>query len=107
MVPGLPCLLLVLVAGRAEAGTGAEIGLIKQLLTTIFDRSDQPGGNPACPRRYKSDMASLQAVVELTTGDLKRSVGPVQGVRRSGGGTRWGGAWRTWSWCWAPGGRPR
>ena len=36
-----------------------EISLIKNLLTTIFDR-------------YKSDMTSLHQLVEITTGDLKR-----------------------------------
>ena len=36
-----------------------EISLIKNLLTTIFDR-------------YKTDMTSLHQLVEITTGDLKR-----------------------------------
>jgi hypothetical protein len=40
-------------------GAVEEISLIKNLLTNIFNR-------------YKTDMASLQEVVELTTGDLNR-----------------------------------
>ena len=36
-----------------------EISLIKNLLTTIFDR-------------YKTDMTSLHQLVQITTGDLKR-----------------------------------
>ena len=36
-----------------------ENSLIKNLLTTIFDR-------------YKTDMTSLHQLVEITTGDLKR-----------------------------------
>ena len=64
-------LLLLLLVNHGNAGAAAEIGLIKKLLTTIFDRFEQLGKvlNLA---RYKSDMASLQEVVELTTGDLRR-----------------------------------
>ena len=64
-------LLLLSLVNHGNAGAAAEIGLIKKLLTTIFDRFEQLGKvlNLA---RYKSDMASLQEVVELTTGDLRR-----------------------------------
>ena len=41
---------------------GDEISLIKNLLTTIFER-------------YKTDMTSLHNLVEMTTGDLNRWVG--------------------------------
>ena len=43
----------------SSGGAVEEISLIKNLLTSIFNR-------------YKTDMASLQEVVELTTGDLNR-----------------------------------
>ena len=49
------CILVRLGSG----GAVEEISLIKNLLTTIFDR-------------YKSDMTSLHQLVEITTGDLKR-----------------------------------
>ena len=48
------------VAGCAET-RGDEISLIKNLLTTIFER-------------YKTDMTSLHNLVEMTTGDLSRWV---------------------------------
>ena len=39
MAPSLPLLLiLVLLASQGEAGAAAEIGLIKKLLSAIFDR---------------------------------------------------------------------
>ena len=41
---------------------GDEISLIKNLLSTIFER-------------YKTDMTSLHNLVEMTTGDLNRSAG--------------------------------
>ena len=55
----LAILLLTLHSVGSEGGAVEEISLIKNLLTTIFNR-------------YKTDMATLQEVVELTTGDLNR-----------------------------------
>lgn len=51
--------VLILQLEDCSGGAVEEISLIKNLLTTIFNR-------------YKTDMASLQEVVELTTGDLNR-----------------------------------
>ena len=65
-------LLLLSLVNFGNAGAAAEIGLIKKLLTTIFDRFAISFGQVLNPRRYKSDMASLQEVVELTTGNLRR-----------------------------------
>ena len=64
-IPSMCCILfltitvLTLHSGGCSAGPVEEISLIKNLLTSIFNR-------------YKADMASLQQVVELTTGDLNR-----------------------------------
>ena len=55
----LTFLVLSFQPGDSSGGAVAEISLIKNLLTSIFNR-------------YKTDMASLQEVVELATGDLKR-----------------------------------
>ena len=55
---------------HTEAGAVDEIGLIKKLLTTIFDRW-MVALVLEMLVRYKSDMASLQGVVELATGDLR------------------------------------
>ena len=59
----MSCLLtlaiLLLTSNNTECGAVEEISLIKNLLTTIFNR-------------YKTDMTSLQEVVEMTTGDLNR-----------------------------------
>ena len=55
---------------HTEAGAVDEIGLIKKLLTTIFDRWSVVLVLEVLAR-YKSDMASLQGVVELATGDLR------------------------------------
>ena len=55
----LAILLLTLHSGGSDGGAVEEISLIKNLLTTIFNR-------------YKTDMATLQEVVELTTEDLNR-----------------------------------
>ena len=60
----LTILLLSAQRGDCSAGAVEEISLIKNLLTSIFNR-------------YKTDMASLQKVVELTTGDLNRWKGDV------------------------------
>ena len=57
-------LLLLLLLVTARADPTQEISLIKSLLTNIFSR-------------YKSDMASLQRVVELATGDLHQWRGQV------------------------------
>ena len=51
--------ILLLTSNNTDGGAVEEISLIKNLLTTIFNR-------------YKTDMTSLQEVVELTTGDLNR-----------------------------------
>ena len=57
--------------------------------------------------RYKSDMASLQEVVELTTGDLRRWEKTINTGWWSikGGGMMWEEDWQTLRLCWAPTGR--
>ena len=57
--------------------------------------------------RYKSDMASLQEVVELTTGDLRRWERTINTGWWSikGGGMMWEEDWQTLRLCWAPTGR--
>ena len=73
---------------------GDEISLIKNLLTTIFER-------------YKTDMTSLHNLVEMTTGDLNRWVG--RGIvdillnKFPDGGVRSMLDLITLSWLWGPG----